>query len=213
MTTEEAEQQLMEARERLYELLDEMEEDDDSTSDGYTTTPYYQKVEETDDTNTNETGTDAIDMQDNLSNTVVQEVAANTPQVVATALAFSGPILWATVTASIIVQIYLSVTNFFLSKKMGKSTGFAILSIFFWPITLGILAFSKNKQPTSPEPTPEPAPSPVEPPAPTPAATPEATEPTLEPEPQPEPTPTPESSPTPEPEPTPEQSLPPTPEM
>lgn len=40
--------------------------------------------------------------------------------------------------------IYSAAICYKISKKMGKSTLFAIMSIFFWPICGGILAFSKG---------------------------------------------------------------------
>ena len=61
---------------------------------------------------------------------------------------------------TLIYRIYMAVTKYMIAKKMGRSTAFAVLSIFFWPIMAGILAFSKKKDgsengtdaaPTTPE--------------------------------------------------------------
>jgi len=46
---------------------------------------------------------------------------------------------------SLLYSIYMAIVNFMISKKMGRGTGFAVASIFFWPIMGGILAFSKNR--------------------------------------------------------------------
>jgi hypothetical protein len=45
----------------------------------------------------------------------------------------------------LLYTVYKIIVKYMISKKMGRSTGFAIASIFFWPIMSGILAFSKNK--------------------------------------------------------------------
>ncbi|MBR5389195.1 hypothetical protein IK146_01395 [Candidatus Saccharibacteria bacterium] len=45
---------------------------------------------------------------------------------------------------SLLVSIYMAIVQYRISKKMGRSTAFAVLAIFFWPIMAGILAFSKN---------------------------------------------------------------------
>ncbi len=46
---------------------------------------------------------------------------------------------------SLLYSIYMAIVKFMIAKKMGRGTGFAVASIFFWPIMAGILAFSKNK--------------------------------------------------------------------
>ena len=51
---------------------------------------------------------------------------------------------------SLLVSIYMAIVQYRISKKMGRSTAFAVLSIFFWPIMAGILAFSKNNDDVKP---------------------------------------------------------------
>ncbi len=46
---------------------------------------------------------------------------------------------------SFLYNIYISIVKFMIAKRMGRGTGFAIASIFFWPIMGGVLAFSKNE--------------------------------------------------------------------
>lgn len=46
---------------------------------------------------------------------------------------------------NLLYTVYKIIVRYMIAKKMGRSTGFAIASIFFWPIMSGVLAFSKNK--------------------------------------------------------------------
>ena len=64
---------------------------------------------------------------------------------------------------TIAYRIYMAVTKFMIAKKMGRSTAFAILSILFWPIMAGILAFSKKKDGSGNNATPATPATPVTP--------------------------------------------------
>lgn len=58
---------------------------------------------------------------------------------------FLSSMIVVVVILNILYAVYMAIVKFMISKKMGRSTGFAVASIFFWPITGGVLAFSKNK--------------------------------------------------------------------
>ncbi|MBR3320002.1 hypothetical protein IKG20_01725 [Candidatus Saccharibacteria bacterium] len=123
MTTEEAERQLKEAREHLYEVLDEMESNN-SSYDSYSTTTYGTDSTDTEEGSTSEGRLDeALDALDNLSNTVVQEVTGTPLIVTPFAIAFGGTILW----NSRRKETCLTSTHVYLTKiksvwKNGKST-------------------------------------------------------------------------------------------
>lgn len=45
-----------------------------------------------------------------------------------------------------VLAIWTAAVNFKISKKLGRGTGFAVLSIFFWPVMGGIMAFSGREK-------------------------------------------------------------------
>lgn len=73
---------------------------------------------------------------------VSNNATANAIGAVATALA---SVMIFVVIFSLLYSVYISIAQFMIAKKMGRSTAFCVLSIFFWPVMAGILAFSKNK--------------------------------------------------------------------
>ena len=75
---------------------------------------------------------------DSIESTISQDAIASVVSALVSAMLVISVI-------SLLYSIYMAIVKFMIAKKMGRGTGFAIASIFFWPIMGGVLAFSKNK--------------------------------------------------------------------